>query len=91
MSREVAKLEHPAARRPQYLAGDDAESNLNIAVVFTAVEPTLATLNHAGTLASNLGARISLLVPQAVPYPLPLSAPPVSHEFERTQLLCDRW
>jgi hypothetical protein len=54
---------------------DDAK--LNISVIFTSAESTLAALKRAGTLAGNLGARVMLLVPQVVPYPLPLESPPV--------------
>jgi len=61
----------PRARRA------DAESKLNIAVVFTSVEATLQALKHAGALATRLKGRITLLVPQVVPFPLPLSSPPV--------------
>jgi hypothetical protein len=34
-------------------------------------------MKAAGKLASSLGARITLLVPQIVPFPLPLESPPV--------------
>jgi hypothetical protein len=50
---------------------------LNIAVVFTTVEATLAALRKAGGLANRLGARITLMVPQVIPFPLPLKSPPV--------------
>jgi hypothetical protein len=46
-------------------------------VVFTSAQSTLTALKKAGTLASSMGARITLLVPQVVPYPLPLESPPV--------------
>jgi hypothetical protein len=62
------------------LAGD-ADQKLNIAVVFTSVEATLAALKEAGALASSLGARITLFVPQVVPYALPLETPPVLIDF----------
>lgn len=55
----------------------DVESRLNISVVFTSVEATLKALKRAGTLASRLSGHITLLVPQVVPYPLPLTSPPV--------------
>jgi hypothetical protein len=58
----------PAAGRPGLL---------EVAVVFTSVEATLAALRHAGGLAHRLAGRITLLVPQIVPYPLPLESPPV--------------
>jgi hypothetical protein len=81
MSRAVNRILYPAAGRPQSPAAAEAESGLNISVIFTAVESTLAALKHAGSLASNLGARISLVVPQVVPYPLPLNSPQVSRDF----------
>lgn len=71
---------HPARH-----AGDDADQKLNIAVVFTSVASTLTALKEAGNLASDLGARIMLVVPQVVPYPLPLDAPPVLVEFNENR------
>ena len=53
------------------------ESRLNVAVVFTSVKATLAALRKAGALANRLSGRITLVVPQVVPYPLPLTSPPV--------------
>jgi hypothetical protein len=60
---------------------DDADPRLNIAVLFTSVDSTLAALKEAANLAHDLGARIRLVVPQVVPYPVPLEAPPVPAEF----------
>jgi hypothetical protein len=54
-----------------------SEPRLNICVVFTSVESTLTALRKAGTLADSLGARIALLAPQVVPYPLQLENSPV--------------
>jgi hypothetical protein len=56
---------------------EGTESRLNVAVVFTSVDCTLAALRKAGALARRLSGRITLLVPQVVPYPLPLNSPPV--------------
>ena len=56
---------------------EEREPRLSVAVVFTSVEPTLAALRKAGALAHRLSGRITLLVPQVVPYPLPLTSPPV--------------
>ena len=50
-------------------------------MVFTSVAATLLALKEAAALASSLAARITLLVPQVVPYPLPLESPPVLVEF----------
>ena len=60
---------------------EEPDRRLNISVVFTSVEATLAALTEAGALASSLAARITLLVLQVVPYPLPLDSPPVLVEF----------
>jgi len=57
------------------------EDQLGITVLFTSVELTINALKTAGELASRLNAQIMLLVPQVVPYPLPLSSPPVLVEF----------
>jgi hypothetical protein len=65
---------------------EEAGSKLNISVVFTSIEATLAALREAGHLASSLGARITLVVPQVVPYPLPLSGPPVRVDFNERRL-----
>jgi hypothetical protein len=59
---------------PEIVTGDRW---LEISVVFTSVACTLAALKHAAVLADRLHARITLLVPQIVPYPLPLTSPPV--------------
>jgi hypothetical protein len=56
---------------------EETELRLNISVVFTTVEATLEALRRAGDLASRLSGQITLLVPQVVPYPLPLTSPPV--------------
>jgi hypothetical protein len=55
-------------------------------VVFTSVDATLAALKEAGNLASSLGGRIALIVPQIVPYPLPLTSPPVLVDFNERRL-----
>lgn len=65
-------------RTPRPPAGD---SCLEIVVVFTSPELTAHALKTAGALAARLNGRITLLVPQVVPYPLPLETPPVLIEF----------
>ena len=81
MSLAIEKLLVPATGHPSRPAEDGAGPDLKIAVVFTSVEPTLAALQEAGSLANSLGARITLIVPQVVPYPLPLESPPVLLQF----------
>lgn len=63
---------HPAAPPTELF-----KHRLEIAVVFTSVAQTITALKKAGGLANRLGAKITLLVPQVVPYPLPLESPPV--------------
>jgi len=77
----IQKILVPATGLPVEPGTEQANRPLNLSVVFTSVEATLAALQEAGNLASSLGARITLLVPQVVPYPLPLETPPVMTEF----------
>ncbi len=67
----------PQTGRPVRPEVEAAEPRLNISVIFTSVESTLNALKRAGALAASLGAQITLLVPQVVPYSLPLESPPV--------------
>jgi hypothetical protein len=55
MSLALERTLAPAVGWPESPAFEEQESKLNIAVIFTAVEPTLAALKHAGDLARNLG------------------------------------
>ena len=57
-------------------------SLLDITVIFTTVDATIAALKRASILAESLGARITLVSPQIVPYPLPLASPPVLLDFQ---------
>lgn len=54
---------------------------LQVYVVFTDIEATKAALTTAIELARDLNARLVLLIPKIVPWPLPLEAPPVCGEF----------
>ena len=67
----------PRTGRPVRQEAEAAEARLSVSVIFTSVESTLGALKKAGALAASLGARITLVVPQVVPYPLPLQSPPV--------------
>jgi len=62
---------------PSTVPDTTLESKLNISVVFTSVESTLEALKRAGELASRSRGHITLVVPQIVPFPLPLTSPPV--------------
>jgi len=85
MALAVEKILVPATGHPTQSEGAVADQKLNIAVVFTSVESTLAALKEAGSLANSLGARIRLVVPQVVPYPLPLETPPVLVQFNENR------
>src|ERR1700733_9615940 len=67
----------PLTGVPERAFSEESDSKLNISVVFTSVKATLGALKEAGNLAKSLGGRITLIVPQIVPYPLPLTRPPV--------------
>ncbi len=66
-------------------ATEEAEPQLNIDVIFTSMRETLGALERAGELATRLNARITLVVPQVVPYPAPLESPPVLIEFNEAR------
>ena len=83
MSLAIEKILVPATGQPTRIP--EVGQRLNIAVVFTSVDSTLAALQEAGNLANSLGARITLVVPQIVPYPLPLESPPVLVEFNENR------
>ena len=77
----LEKILQPSAGLPVQPEAHGVEAKLDIAVVFTSVDSTLAALRRAGVLASSLGARITLVVPHVVPYPAPLESPPVLREW----------
>ena len=56
-------------------------SRITIFVLFTGVRKTLDALWSAGRLARDLDVHIEIIVPEIVPYPLPLDEPPVLRSF----------
>jgi hypothetical protein len=86
MALAVERMIAPATGVPARPSSEETESKLDISVVFTSVDATLRALKEAGNLASNLGGRITLIVPQTVPYPLPLTNPPVPADFNERRL-----
>ena len=68
---------------PQRHGTDQDESRLNIVVIFS--NSTIWALMKADTLAESLNAQITLVVPQVVPYPLPLTSPPVLLDFQENR------
>jgi hypothetical protein len=59
---------------------------LRIHVVFTNPGDTRAALNTAVEMAGDLKSEIALIVPQIVPFPLPLDNPPVPLDFASDQI-----
>ncbi|MEO8658219.1 MAG: hypothetical protein ABI693_07100 [Bryobacteraceae bacterium] len=80
-----------AALAPLASASGLAPEPRSITVVATSVDATLSALREAGILAHRLHGSIRLIVTQIVPYPLPLSRPPVPGEFNarRFRVLAD--
>jgi hypothetical protein len=58
-----------------------------VVVLHTDLETTRRALKAAVRLAAGRAASIRLLVPQVVPYPLPIDNPPVPLQFAEQQLL----
>ena len=86
MALAMERFLHPAPQRRARPEVDAPDSKLNISVIFTSVESTLAALKEAGALANKLGAQITLIVPQVVPYHLPLESPPVLLDWNERRL-----
>lgn len=86
MALALERMIAPVTGVPARPFTEETGSKLDISVVFTTVDATLTALRQAGDLASSLGGRITLIVPQVVPYPLPLTSPPVLVDFNERRL-----
>jgi len=85
MALAVKKLFVRAAEHQPRPDLEPPDQHLNISVIATSPEATAAALEKAGALANRLGALIELMVPQVVPFPLPLASPPVLVEFNENR------
>lgn len=72
----LAEEVHPSSNPPM----------LNVSVVFTSIPETLLALRRAADLAVGLAARIRILVPEIVPFPIPLTEPPVCRAVRNSHL-----
>ena len=81
MSLVFERIVVPAGARAERLERPQPDARLDVAVVFTSADATIVALKRAGTLADSLNARVLLMVPQVVPFPLPLDSPPVLIDF----------
>ena len=70
---------------PNEPSGKPDDRRLNICVIFTSAESTLAALQTASGFANNLGAQITLMAPLVVPFPLPLEDPPVLLDWNKSR------
>ena len=86
MALALERMIAPITGVPARPLTEEIGSKLEISVVFTSVDATLAALKEAADLAASLGGRITLIVPQVVPYPLPLTSPPVLVDFNERRL-----
>jgi hypothetical protein len=77
--------QEPVRLKYQYVPAEPPPSpdgpKLDLKVIFTDLPKTAAALATARTMARGLGARITIMVAQTVPYPLPLAEPDVPVEF----------
>ena len=76
----------PAATWPEQPGADTGEYGLEISVIFTSFQATVAALKLAATLAKGFRAHVRLVVPEVVPYPAPLDYPLVRREFREQRL-----
>jgi len=86
MTLAMERIVAPVTGAPVRSFTEEVDSRLEISVVFTSVDATLEALKEAGHLARMLDGRITLIVPQLVPYPLPLASPPVLVDFNERRL-----
>ena len=71
----------PVAGLPAPPSYGTNQHRFEISVIFTSFDATAAALKMTGNLVKGLSAQVKLVVPQVVPYPLPLDNPPVLREF----------
>lgn len=76
----------PSTEPPCPLACLDSTRKLNLIVVYSSFNATLAVLRKVNLLVKGLDAHIDLVAPQPVPFPNPLEKPPVQLEFVRRRL-----
>ena len=78
-------FESPSPRQPQDTLSPGGR--LEVSVLFSSIEGTIAALKCATSLVKGLNGRITLVEVQRVPYPLPLNRPAVALDFTQQRLL----
>ena len=71
----------------QYVGQSSSQSSAALTVVFTTVRGTVAALAQTERLARHLDFSVTLLVPQVVPYQVPVTRPPVAVEHTQKMAL----
>ncbi len=78
---------HEASAPPERSETNAPDCKLEICVIFTSVECTIAAMRRAAGLLEGLDGHIRLVDVQSVPHLLPLENPPVSLDFSKRRLL----
>jgi hypothetical protein len=76
----------PATVVPSQIPVGNPDFKLNLSVVFTSGAATIAALKSAEPLAARMGCSLTIVVPQVVPYPLPLEHPPVLRAWNEERI-----
>src|SRR5258708_34178854 len=82
---QVMKLDELAVRG--FAESKAHAGELRVFVPHTSRQLTKACLSAVSALTSNLGARVTLLAVQIVPFPLPLDRPDVAPQFVERELV----
>ncbi len=77
---------HLVSQTPENIWTDNSEGLLEVVVIFTDRWSTLEALKTAARFAGGLKVRVRLVVPQVVPYALPLNEPPIPAGFTEQQV-----
>jgi len=62
------------------------DDTLKVTVVYTSDRATTSAMQKAAVLAGSLHARLTLVYPEIVPFPRPITSPPVLPEFTEQRL-----
>lgn len=79
-------MRHENASKLSLRPVEGEDDTLKVTVVYTSDQATLSAMQKAAVLAGSLHARINLVCPQIVPFPRPVTSPPVLPEFTERRL-----
>ena len=78
------RYEDASKLRLHPVEGED--DTLKVTVVYTSDQATLSAMQKAAMLAGSLQARLTLVYPEIVPFPRPVTSPPVLPDFTERRL-----